>query len=246
MSRSPRVPLAHLPRAKQSLAPSFAGSAVVHVLLISVLVWSTTTGGDYIDVIGGAGLVGGGDDGGFRVQYIELFPAPASTQARAETPRAVTEVVLPTPKLISLPEEVPVFARPLDPARVAVAPAPAPVAGPRPGTGRATGRGTGTGSGIGSGDGPGSGGGGGAAFPPEPRQIVLPPDAPKSIKGQEYTVHLWIDTRGWVTKIEVEPRIDDRGYRQKFRERMLQLRFYPARDASGQPVAARYVITVIP
>lgn len=242
MSRSPRVPLAHLPRAKQSIAPSFAGSAVVHVLLISVLVWSTTTGGDYVDVIGGAGLVGGGDDGGFRVQYIALFPAPASTQARAETPRAVTEVVLPMPKLVSLPEEAPVFARPWNPVQVAVA----PVVGPRPGTGRATAAGTGAGSGIGSRDGPGSGGGGGAAFPPEPRQIVLPPDAPKSIKGQEYTVYLWIDTRGQVTKIEVEPRIDDRGYRHRFRERMLQLRFYPARDASGQPVAARYVITVIP
>ncbi len=242
MARSPRVPLAHLPWEKQSIAPSFAGSAVVHVLLISMLVWSTTTGGDYIDVIGGAGPVGGGDDGGLRVRYIQLFPAPASTQARAETPRAVTEVVLPTPKLIRLPEEAPVFARPWNPARVAVA----PVARPGPGTGRATGRGTGTGSGIGSRDGPGSGSGGGAAFPPEPRQIVLPPDAPKSIKGQEYTVHLWIDARGLVTKIEVEPRIDDRGYRQKFRERMLQLRFYPARDASGQPVAARYVITVVP
>lgn len=241
MTRRPQVPRALLPRSREGFGPSLAGSAVIHALIVVALMWRAGSPGDYVDVIGGLGPAGGG---GSEVRYVELFPpASAPPTAPVVTARPATAFVLPTPKVSTRPKDTPVFALPTDATPVVLAPRPGQDAGSR----RGSGQGTGVGSGVGSGEGPGTGGGaGGIATPPEPRQIVLPPDAPSSMKGLEYTVRLWIDTRGRVTNVEVNPPIDDAGYRKKFRERMYQLLFYPARDASGQPVNARYVITVMP
>jgi hypothetical protein len=99
---------------------------------------------------------------------------------------------------------------------------------------------------VGGGAGPGTGGEGGTVFPPEPKQIVLPPEAPDAIKGQEFSVRLWIDADGRVTKVEVEPPIEDARYRRKFLDRMYQLTFYPARASDGRAVSAQFVIAVTP
>ncbi|UCG86658.1 MAG: hypothetical protein JSW71_22625, partial [Gemmatimonadota bacterium] len=118
--------------------------------------------------------------------------------------------------------------------------------GPGSGTGSGGGVGTGQGTGVGSGTGPGSGGDGGSGFAPQSRQMLLPPDAPESIKGREFRVRFWIDERGRVTKVEVEPRIEDAGYRKKFMDKMYQFTFHPARRLDGTPVAAHYDVLITP
>ena len=97
---------------------------------------------------------------------------------------------------------------------------------------------------MGSGEGPGSGGDGGSGFAPQSRQMLLPPDAPQSIKGREFRVRFWIDERGRVTKVEVEPRIEDADYRKKFMDKMYQYTFRPARKLDGTPVAAHYDVSI--
>jgi hypothetical protein len=76
--------------------------------------------------------------------------------------------------------------------------------------------------------------------------MLLPPDAPGSIKGTEYRVRFWINERGRVTRVEVEPRIADAGYRKKFMDKMRQFTFHPARTADGTPVAAQYDVLITP
>jgi hypothetical protein len=67
-----------------------------------------------------------------------------------------------------------------------------------------------------------------------------PADWPESVRGNEYRVLFWIDARGHVTRVEVEPRIPDSGYRKKFVDKMKQYVFAPARRVDGTPVAAPF------
>jgi hypothetical protein len=76
--------------------------------------------------------------------------------------------------------------------------------------------------------------------------MLLPPDAPESVKGREFRVRFWIDERGRVTDVEVEPRIEDASYRKKFMDKMRQFTFHPARSLDGTPVAAHYDVVIIP
>jgi hypothetical protein len=70
--------------------------------------------------------------------------------------------------------------------------------------------------------------------------IVAVPDA---IRGQEFTIHFWVDERGRVTRIEVDPPIRDRPYRDALNETLLGWVFYPARTASGAQVPGELEIT---
>jgi hypothetical protein len=151
--------------------------------------------------------------------------------------------------------------RPTDAAvSVAAVPTPAvtaspPTLGPGSGTGVGAGQGsgsgggsgTGTGSGVGSGVGPGTGGDGTVAYAPEPRAIVYPFEAPPpSVKGRVFQIRFWVDRRGRVVKVEIEPKIDDAGFRKKLLERVESWTFYPARTIDGRPVNGELVITYRP
>jgi hypothetical protein len=177
---------------------------------------------------------------------VELPPlaTPAQqTVAAVRAPQPAIELPIPTPAFKSIPK-----------AELAVRPIGAMVPAIRLGSGAGTGTGSGTGGGIGSGrgagvgsgEGPGSGGAGGEGFPPQPRHVLLPPDAPKSLKGVERRVLFWIDEQGHVTRVEVEPPIEDSSYRKKFLERMYQFTFHPARTGAGTPVSAHFVIPITP
>jgi hypothetical protein len=76
--------------------------------------------------------------------------------------------------------------------------------------------------------------------------MLLPPDAPPSVKGKEFRVRFWIDERGRVTHIEVDPPIPDAEYRGEFNDRMRQFRFYPARDSEGNPIPSCYDAWITP
>ena len=219
-----------------------------HGLLVLLVIWTgRQVAENEFRVVGGTGL-GGGGGGGSQVIHFELPPyAISSSPARNEQEQSPA-VELPDlrPALRAIPTQSRrvAAARPTGP--LAIGRGPGSGGGEGAGTGRGGGVGSGQGEGIGGGTGSGAGGEGGEGFAPQSRQMLLPPDAPPSVKGREFKVRFWIDERGRVTKIEVEPRIPDAGYRREFDDRMRQFRFYPARDTAGNPVASYYDVWITP
>ncbi len=82
---------------------------------------------------------------------------------------------------------------------------------------------------------------------PEPRAVVYPfEEAPRSIKGRQFAVRFWVDARGRVTKVDVQPPIEDASFLKKLLQRMYGWIFYPARMADGTAVEGELVITYQP
>lgn len=212
---------------------------------------------------GGGG--GGGGDGGREVQYVSLPPMP---QAAAPAPRDVLEapVTVAPPELEteateqtivfdeSNPESLAEQIARLQALRNLRATTNVEARGPGHGTGVGPGAGSGSGGGVGSGQGTGVGsgvgpgiGGGEAVIAPEPRAVAYPyEDPPESVRGRQFTVHFWVDTRGRVTKLEIQPEITDRAFREKLYERMYSWTFYPALTAEGRPVNGELLFTYSP
>lgn len=255
MSRPPRVPNLRLPRQDKPFVGGTATSVAVHGFLLFLVFWTGThVGGADFRAIGGPGpLGGGGGGGGSQIVHIDLPPyvsQSAPAQATQQEEEAI-ELPIPRPDLRDIPAE----SRRITIGRPTATIVPAQAIGRGPGSGGDEGAGTGSGGGVGSGHGtgvgsgvgPGTGGEGGDGFPARSRQMLLPPpDAPPSVKGQEFKVRFWIDERGRVTRIEVEPRIADGDYRREFRDRMGQFRFYPARNLEGAPVPSFYDAWITP
>jgi len=92
--------------------------------------------------------------------------------------------------------------------------------------------------------GPG-GGDGGRLMAPVPRRMVIPPpDPPKSLRGREVRVTFVVDAEGLVSRVSIEPEIQDREYRDRLLDAMRHYRFTPARNPDGTPVPGTYVVTV--
>lgn len=254
MSRRPQVPELRVPRTRQSPVGGTVVSLGFHVVLVFLVVWTgrQVADGDFLAAGGFGPEGGGGGGGGSRVQYVELPPyVTSAAPARSEQDeRPAVELPMPRPTLRDIPPETRQV-RIVRPSDLVV---PAQAIGRGAGSGGGTGAGTGSGGGVGSGQGtgvgsgvgPGTGGQGGDSFGPQSRQMLLPPDAPPSVKGQEFRVRFWINERGRVTRIEVDPRIPDASYRREFHDRMRQFRFYPARDADGNPIQSHYDAWITP
>ena len=246
-----RIPNVTLPRSDKQFFGGTATSVVFHGALILMILLGERASYELFHAGGGDGPPGGGGGGGGAfVRYVELpaFPAASSAVDEATVERTV-EVTIPEPQLrqISAAETTLRFAQPAEHLTAPeVGRGAGSGGGPGSGTGTGGGVGTGQGTGVGSGEGPGSGGDGGSGFAPQSKQMLLPPDAPESIKGTEYRVRFWINERGRVTRVEVEPRIADAGYRKKFMDKMRQFTFHPARTADGTPVAAQYDVLITP
>lgn len=253
MSRARRVPTVRLPQRRERFGSGVAVSALVHGGLVLALVLGAATSREAFRGLGGPGPAGGGGGGGRTVvRFVEL-PSLAADQSAA--PQAQHEEDVPTVRLTLPRPDLEIVSREMPSLRLTtiVRPVVAVDVGERgtgPGQGRGVGTGTGggigsgQGAGVGAGTGPGAGGGRGAAFPPEPRFIIVPADRPKSVRGNQYDVHFWVDDRGWVTRVEVDPPIDDAGYRRTFLDQMLQFQFNPARTTDGRPVSGHVVIPI--
>ncbi|NIM49693.1 MAG: hypothetical protein GTO22_10690 [Gemmatimonadales bacterium] len=225
-------------------------AATVHGGLVVALVLGAAASDQIYRSIGGPGPRGGGGGGGSVARYVELVPAmtreAAARHEEPTPPRPPVELALPQPELEPTVAELPRF----EVVTGLVIPAPrlgrgtGTGGGPGAGSGRGGGAGTGQGTGVGAGRGPGTGGDGGNVFPPEPTFIIVPADRPKSVRGKQFDVHFWVDARGRVTKVEVDPAIEDAGYRKKFMEQMYQFQFTPARTLDGRPVPGRVVIPI--
>jgi protein TonB len=232
-------------------------SAAVHVVLIGFLAWQTAkplyydanrTPGDGSDGRGG----GGGGGGNRTVAVVPVFmrafvppPAPPPMETPALTvPVAVQP--LPEPRQDTTPPT---------PVPSAETPTGQPAAGPGLGEGQGTGvgpgQGSGTGGGIGGGVGTGigndsgPGGGGGNIYPPQLQGLLLPPPGvPRSLRGTRVTVTFFVSVRGAVDRVQVEPEIQDRGYRNEFLERMRRYTFTPAYTREGRAVPAQFAVIV--
>jgi protein TonB len=249
MAQRPQVPQFRVPRSTERFRGGVAASALAHAGLIAALLAGAATTGEVLRNIGeGAGpRGGGGGGGGGAARYVELPPMEwVGSDAAAvpeRLPRRSPEIPLELPRVSVLPS--PSALRPIGTLEGAQA------IGQGPGTGGGVGAGSGSGGGIGSGQGtgtgsgvgPGAGGGeGGSVLPPEPKFIIVPADRPGSVRGKEFAVHFWVDRRGKVTKVEVDPQIADATYRRKFLEQMYQFQFTPARTLDGQPVDGHVII----
>ncbi len=158
--------------------------------------------------------------------------SPANIRSEA------TPVVAPKPK-IELRQPNPITTAEIPRQGAAPTQGAASVRGPGTGAG-----GTGTGTGTGSGSGPGGGGDGGVAFPP---RLVSPDlrgrDFPRHLleqwpRGAQLFLRLRVDARGYVSECVVDRRSGiaaiDSVICNLAHER---LRFRPALNRSGQPVA---------
>lgn len=187
---------------------------------------------------------GGGGDAGMR--YLVALPArPAA--ALAPVPPAPPTVPPPQPSVVETPvPEAPLPSPVAVPDSLTAAGSPGGGSGPGAGGGSGGGVGSGTGTGTGAGSGPGSGAGGrgGEASPPEPRQMIIPPEFPASVRGLEVTVTFEVAADGRVRRVSFDPDVPDRGYARRLEAVMREYRFRPARDVVGQAVAgvARVVL----
>jgi protein TonB len=254
MSRPAVVPEFRVPKARAERGRWAFVSVLLHSLLVLLIVGAET--GFFENVFGtggGPGPAGGGGGGGAeRITYVEL-PTYEPTALAAPRPSATEQLRFnpeqPSVRQIPLPELRLNLQRPTQTiARVsAVGSDRGTGGGPGRGPGSGGGRGTGLGTGIGSHVGPGTGDNQPYVYAPEPRSITFPiVTVPRQLRGQELTIHFWVDARGRVTKVEVEPPIRDRAYRDALRETLLGWSFYPARTASGAAVAGEMEITHIP
>ncbi len=225
-------------------------SVALHGAAVVLIIVAGTAVGAYAGEGYGPGPIGGGGGGGNdNVQYIELPPMPAAASASREEAEAPdqTAVALPDPSIEEADQEV--VLETVAPRRVVIV-----EEGAGQGTGEGEGTGTGSGGGVGSGRGTGVGryegpgtGGGGVAYAPEPRAVLYPfEEAPPSVKGREFTLHFWVNRRGAMTKVEIEPKLEDSAFRRALLQRLRQWVFYPARTVEGRPVAGEFMASYTP
>lgn len=248
MSRPAVVPDFALPRAKLKGSRWVVVSVSLHVLAVLLIV-GVESGmlAELFGVGGGIGPAGGGGGGGIRYVALPAYVPSATSSPRSESSNAVRFV--PTDPSV---RTIPASSRAVDAdwpmELVDVLPRPGSDrgvgGGPGRGPGSGGGEGRGLGTGIGDDVGPGTGGNRGYVYAPEPRAIHYPiQTAPTSIQGLELSIHFWVDAQGRVTKVEIDPPIDDRDYREALLDTLMGWVFYPARTASGAPVAGEMVIT---
>lgn len=253
----PTAPTVLFPKPRRS-AWGGVVSVLLHLSLVFLILffrWRDIMGWDEVSQSGDPSKRRGGGGGGGSIQAVALpaysRPARAAVELKVVPP--------PPPPVVPVPEAQVVVPPPPPPTPEAVAISAPPDSIPASpsageggtgtgggkGTGTGPGTGSGTGPGSGSGSGPGSGGDGGRAFPPEPRQVILPPmDYPKSLRGKTVAVTFWVGTDGRVQAVSTAPEISDGGFAKKFEDVMKNYRFRPARSPEGTVIAGTTTVTI--
>lgn len=81
--------------------------------------------------------------------------------------------------------------------------------------------------------------GGGVVRPPVPRSVLPEWDAPSEVRGRTVTVRVHVDSAGRPTGlVELVPRTSHEGFNGRLVRKARAMRFAPARDGRGRPVAA--------
>ncbi len=222
------------------------------VLLIVLVRWRDVLSWDEVADMGDPAREKGGGGGGGSVRQVALpaLARPAAAQVAPVVRPSTPVVSVPDPVVVQpppppTPEPVVVVAAPPDSTATPSAGQGGPGTGGGKGTGTGPGQGSGSGPGSGSGSGPGTGGDGGRGYPPEPRQVILPPlDYPRSLRGQTVAVTFWVGTDGRVERVALAPDIEDKGFARKFSDVMKSYRFRPARSPEGTVIAGTTTVTV--
>ncbi len=253
--RHVQTPGAYLPNTGKKFTGGAAVSVALHGLLLFLIIWTGIRAASELMGTGpGMGPAGGGGGGaGSKITYVEL-PAYVTSGSKVRAPDPVDDGVSfsmeqPRVREIARPIRSERFTRSVAPVMPATWRGRDGGSGDDGGTGPGTGGGVGTGqgTGIGSHTGAGTGGGHGAVYAPEPRSVVYPvEEVPSSIKGMQLVIHFWVDSRGRVTKVEIDPEISDKSYREKLLASLQRWMFYPARTAEGTPVEGELIVTHLP
>lgn len=249
------VPRFELPPTRERYWVGILSVAALHIAaLILLLAAPKFDEEDFRRGIGSPALaVGGGGASGrvYEMHFVRLDPPAAARQPEqsrplpvvVETPTVVPPIEPPLPEIADQPPEQTEF----DVELPAVAAAVNGVKGRGAGPGSGGGIGSGQGEGIGSGRGPGTGGDGGDVLAPMPRASPFPFDTPPDdVNDVELTIRFFVDERGRVVRVTIEPDIADRGYRRKVLETFESWTFYAARTLAGRPVQGQYVLRFIP
>lgn len=245
------VPLLALQHRTTRSRLAVALSIVLHVLIVVLVIapWA------YFDPTVRAGLVSalmGGGGGGGRggeteaATYISV-PAPKAPPPSAPTPVPTPVAPPPVPQTPVAADPAPAADSVVTTSKGVAAPGQGQADGPGKGPGSGGGEGTGSGTGSGSASGPGKGGNGGRGMPPDPRQLILPPNGnvPKALRGKALIVTFWVTETGDVARVSESPRIEDSDFRRAFEQAMLAYRFRPARDSVGRAVAVTFDNTIV-
>jgi periplasmic protein TonB len=243
-----------MPRGGERYTLGVLVTGLVYVGAMLAVIRVAASAAPYLTAIGDPGAPGGGGGGGGSVvRYVELPALQRQAGAEVETPPQPTsqpELLLPTAHLKpTIEQETPTaqirLTGPVVPA-TRIGQGPGNGGGAGAGTGSGGGIGSGHGTGVGSGEGPGSGGQGGSVVPPDPIGVLIPPfnDLPAAVRGRTFSVEFWVDASGRVTRIDVDPEIEDAAYRRQFMDKMRAFKFRPARTLDGEPVNGRLVVPI--
>jgi hypothetical protein len=223
----------------RALVLGLLGAVLVHVIAV-LLVRGTVIPPQSPFAAAGpnAGDIRASEAGGSGLTMVEV---------RVEQPveEEVVQEVVPVPERIVVVETP--RPTPTPPAATVTPPS-------QPGTGGAGSGGDAgetVGTGAASGDGRGGGGTGDAGasglVAPVPRGMILPPpDRPRSVRGQEVTVWVFVTDRGRVAadSTRLEPPTPDARYNERLRRSAAEWIFEPARR-EGRAVGAWYPFEII-
>ena len=262
LPKRPLRPLHGIPEAEKRGNQGWWMSGLFHGLILAALLLPPLVGRLLEDQApgsaGGAGPSGGGGGGSGgtggitpeRINYVDVAPPAASVPTSVPPPIPVpTPTPVPTPPPEPVPE--PQAAQTQVPPPVSGTTIPTAGSGGGSGTDGSNGNGPGTGGGVGSGVGtgrgsgvgPGTGGGGDMIFPPTVTNLaILPIPVPSRVRPYQLVAHFDVDERGNARLIGFNPS-RDRGYNNKIREMLAEVRFRPATRADGTPVRDTAVIT---
>lgn len=74
--------------------------------------------------------------------------------------------------------------------------------------------------------------------------LLIPPQAPASLRGREVVLRLSVDERGRVREVEIVTALGNSRYEQQLRRTAMDWQFNPARDPENRAVAAKVDITI--
>lgn len=162
---------------------------------------------------------------------------------RISTPPPVAEVTPKPPVPVPVPTPRPVEVRPREPSSVPSAVLGVEVSASE-GRGREAGPGTETGTGRGAG---GTGeAGSDRVSAPSPRGLILPPsDRPRSVRGKEISVYVFVTVRGRVDpdSTRLAPGSGDSKFDTRLKQQAAEWVFNPA-QRDGRPVAGWFQYTI--
>ena len=258
--RRRQLPALALPRGRENRRASALLSLLLHVAIILLLVTPFAVHHAIVELeqgAGGRGPAGGGGGGhggtggvqeqSERLSFIQVAPQPATVAQQAPLEQIVPPTPIPPPQPVKVePTPTPTIETKVEVA----APAKLPDVGAIPGTGGGTGHdgtngsgpgtgggfGTGVGTGRGAGVGPGTGGGNQVNYPPQPKELFLPPmPVPDKVRGFHLVAQFDVDSLGRVHSFDFTPTRDG-DFNKKLRDVLGRMTFRAGSRPDGTPI----------